>query len=411
MRVLQINKFFWQAAGPERYMLELAEVLRQHDHDLLFFAMEHERNPETDCAKYFVSEIKFRNTSLAYKARNALRVVGKMVYSFESKAKMTELVRDRRPDIAHVHMIGRQISPSILPALKAARVPVVQTLHNHEIVCPASHLYINHRQEVCERCVGGHYYQAVLNKCLQGGVGPSLLASVAQYAHELSGVYVRNVDLFICPSRFLARNVIRGGIPESKVRHLPNFIDLSAYEPLEQPGEYGVFLGRLSHEKGLLTLLKAAKAATNVPIVIVGEGPQGDDLRRYAAEHDLKNVTFAGYRKGEELKDLIRGAAFMILPSECYENCPMVIYEANALAKPTLASSMGGIPEILLDDETGLLFEAGNADDLAEKLRRLYGDVSLRRDMGRRGREHIVALCNGHYDRLMAIYKEALAMA
>jgi len=409
MKVLQVNKFFWQAAGPERYMLELSAVLRQNGHEVLFFAMEHERNLESDCRPFFVSEIKFRNTSLGYKARTAFRTVAKMIYSLESKSKMAALVKAKRPDLAHVHMIGRQISPSILPALRAAGVPVVQTLHNHEIVCPASHLYINHRHEICERCIGGHYYQAAMNRCLQQSLGPSLLASVAHYVHAWTRIYEKNVDMFICPSKFLARNMIRGGLPKERVRTLPNFIDLSAYTVSEDIGEYGVFLGRLSHEKGLLTLLKAARLAPKLPILIVGEGPFRGDLETFSREQAIRNVTFEGYKQGDELRAIIRGAAFVVLPSECYENCPMTIYEANALGRPTIASSIGGIPEILDDGETGLLFRPGDEQDLAEKMLRLHADKACCRRMGRQGRAKIELLCNSHFGNLMAIYEEARA--
>lgn len=409
MRVLQVNKFYWQAAGPERYMLELSAVLRQHGHDVCFFAMQHERNLESDCSPFFVSEIKFRGTSLAYKARTALRTVGKMVYSRESKLKMAALLQAKKPDLAHVHMIGRQISPSVLPALKGFGVPVVQTLHNHEIVCPASHLYINHRHEICERCIGGHYYQATVHRCLQQSLGPSFLASLAHYVHSWTRIYEKNVDMFICPSKFLARNMIRGGLPKERVRVLPNFIDLSAYAPSDDPGEYGVFLGRLSHEKGLLTLLKAAALVPRLPILIVGEGPYRGELERYTREQAIRNVTFAGYKQGEELQAVIRGSAFVVLPSECYENCPMTIYEANALGRPVVASSIGGIPEILDDGETGYLFCPGNEQDLAEKMLRLQGDRASCRHMGRQGRVKIEALCGSHFDDLMAIYDEARA--
>ncbi|MEN6495921.1 MAG: glycosyltransferase family 4 protein [Thermoguttaceae bacterium] len=407
MQVLQVNKFLWENGGPERYMFELADVLQAKGHEVLFFAMQHPRNRPSPHSQFFVSEIQYRNTSAWYKLRTALRTAGKTIYSPESHRKMEHLLSAIRPDIAHLHVISRQISPSILPVLKRFGIPMVQTLHNAELVCPAAHLYIEHKRQVCERCLGGHYYHALFGRCVQGSLAASALMLVAQYAHRRMKVFERHVDLFLAPSRFLLEKLVEGGIPRERLRHLPNFIDVARYPPSDEPGSYGVFLGRLSPEKGLLTLLKAAALAREVPLVIVGEGSQREELQRLVAQNDLRHVTLAGYKRDAELVHLLRQAAFLVLPSECYENSPMVIYEAGALGRPVLASRMGGIPELVDEGETGFLFAPGDATELAERMVRLHRDPRLRRDMGQNGRRKIVALCEGHYDQLMSFYHEA----
>jgi len=407
MRVLQVNKFLWQSGGPERYMAEVAELLEAQGHEVAFFAMQHPRNPPSPLDRHFVSEISYRNTSFWYKLRTAARTVGKTVYSLESKRKIQALLSEYRPDLAHLHVISRQISPSILPVLKRFGVPVVQTVHNAELVCPAAHLYVERRRQVCNRCLDGGYYHAVVDRCVQGSLAASALMAAAQYAHRRTGIFERHIDLFIAPSRFLAEKLAEGGIPSEKIRHLPNFIDLRRFTPVNEMGRYALFLGRLSPEKGLLTLLEAAALAREVPLMIVGEGPQREELQRLAERQDLRHVTFAGYLDGEELLERIRQAAMVVLPSQCYENCPMVIYEAGAVGRPVVASRIGGIPELVEDGQTGFLVESGDAQRLADRMLQLYRAPELCRDMGHEGRRRIEAICAAHPDRLTAIYHEA----
>jgi glycosyltransferase involved in cell wall biosynthesis len=407
MRILQVNRYFWPCAGPERYMLELAALLERQGHSLCFFAMQHRRNLSSECSRFFVSPIEYAGTSGWYKLRTAPRAIGKTLYSWESKRKLRALLAEKRPHLAHLHGISRHISPSILHVLGRLQVPTVQTVHNAEFICPAKHLFIEHRQEICERCLGGGYHHAVLNRCVQNSRAASLLAAAAQYVHRRSRIFENNVDLFIAPSRFLAGKLAAGGIPAGKIRHLPNYLDLDSYAADGQIGRYGLFLGRLSPEKGLTTLLEAAGMAREVSLVIAGEGPLRGALEERIQRQSLHHVTLAGHRQGAQLHDLIRGAAFVVLPSECYENSPMAIYEAGALARPVVASDIGGVPELVCHGDNGLLFPPGNAEQLADSMRRLHADPPRCREMGRRNREHLEIVCRDHYPRLMALYEEA----
>jgi glycosyltransferase involved in cell wall biosynthesis/SAM-dependent methyltransferase len=407
MRVLQINKFLWPSGGPERYMLEAADMLRLDGHDVRFFAMEHPRNLPSDLSRYFVSRIDYRDKSAWYKLKTALKTMGKTIYSLESKRKLQSLLSVYKPDVAHIHMISRQISPSILPVLKRAGVPIVQTVHNMELLCPNAHCFIDHRRESCDRCLNGRYYQAIMRRCVRHSLAASTLSAVAQYAHRGLGIYEKHVDLFICPSKFLARRLSAGGIPEEKIRHLPNCIDLRGYALNYEVGRYGIFMGRLSPEKGVRTLLEAAEQTRDIPLVIVGEGRQERELRQLAAERNINHVAFVGFKDGGELKQLVCQAAFVVLPSECYENSPMVIFEAGASGKPVIASDLGGTCELIRHGETGLLFSPGDSTQLAEQMRLLHRDKAQCKEMGRRNRRNIEQTCEGHCERLMALYAEA----
>lgn len=411
MNILQVNKFFWEHAGPERYMFEVSQVLESHGHTVEFFAMQHERNRPSANADYFVSNIEYRDTSIAYKLRTLGVTVGKTIYSPEAKRKMAALLDAHEYDIAHLHMISHQISPSILSALKQRRVPIVQTLHEYKLICPASHLYIKHRGEVCERCVSGNYINALRFRCLKDSAAASGLAAAAQYLHRWTRIHERNIDVFICPSAFLARKHIEGGVPEGKIRVLQNYLDLRGYEPKFEPGSYAVYMGRLSEEKGLATLINAAAALPELPLRIVGEGEQRPALEALARQNNAHNVTFTGYLSGDELKAVIQNAAFLVLPSEWYENCPMVTYEAYALGKPVIASDIGGTGESIDHGRTGLLFPSGDIAALCAVMAELWQDKARCEAMGRAGREKVEHICGSHYEALLALYDEARALS
>jgi len=407
MNILQVNKFFWQNAGPERYMFDLTQLLKDRGHDVGFFSMRHERNFDSEYEKYFVSNIDYRSDSLSSRLKAGPRAIAKTVYSLESKRKMRELLSNEKVDLAHLHMISHQISPSILHALRESNVPTIQTVHEYKLICPAYHLYIHHKHEICERCVGGRYYNIFRHKCLKNSILASSLAGIAQYIHKAMQIYEANIDIFITPSRFLAGKLAEGGISRKKIRTLRLYIDLRSFRPKYEAGNYAIYFGRISPEKGILTLLKAMKRVSDFQLLVVGEGPQREELERFSAENGMGNVSFLGYKDGDNLRQLVAQAAFVLLPSEWYENSPLVTYEANALGKPVLASNIGGIPENIEPGETGMLVEPGNVDQLADRIQYLAENKSLCSTMGRNGRQKVERTCAGHYDKLMELYEEA----
>ncbi len=411
MNVLQINKFYWHFGGPERVMFETADLLRRHGHHVEFFAMDHPRNLDSDNAEFFVSNIDYRSGWALYNPKNLLRSAGKTIYSLASKKKMRALLAGRNVDVAHVHMIEHQISPSVLHALREFDIPTVHTCHDHKLVCPASHLYIEPRHEVCERCVvSRRYYNVARYRCMRGSLGVSTLAGIAEYLHRWTGIYEKNIDIFIAPSQFLAGRLAAGGIPEKQIRVIPNGINLSEYEPCFEAGGYVVCFSRLSAGKGIPTLIEAAARVPHIPFVLAGEGPMQDELERLAVEKSLKNVRFVGYKAQQELRALVRNAALVVLPSECHENCPMVTLEAYALGKPVVVTRMGGAPENVDDGETGFLVEPKDAAQLAKAIQQLFEDKPRCETMGRRGRTKVERLCADFYDKTLEAYEEARAM-
>lgn len=408
MNILQVNKFLWQSGGPERVMIELSDILRAHNHEVEFFAMDHPKNLPSRNKEYFVRFIDYRNNSIPYILRHTLRAAEQTIYSRESRRKISALLRQRSYDLAHVHMIEHQISPSVLPALREHGVPIVHTCHDHKLVCPESHLYMQSKSEVCERCVDtGAYYNIILGRCMRGSLAVSALAGVAEYIHRWSGIYEKNVNIFIAPSRFLADRLVRGGIPEHKVRVLGNAVDLAQYKPTGAESGFVLYFGRLSVEKGLYTLLKAAARVPGIPFKIAGDGPIADELGRFLLEKGINNVELVGYQAGDQLKQLIDESRLVVLPSECHENCPMVTLEAYAMGKPVVATRVGGTPENIEEGETGHLVEPGNDEQLADGVGRLYHDRDACVAMGRQGRAKVERICAQYYAKTLAIYEEA----
>jgi len=285
---------------------------------------------------------------------------------------------------------------------------VVQTLHDYKLVCPNYMMFVNGR--VCERCADWRYWNACARRCMRGSLSSSALVCLEAYVHRILGSYRRHVRFFIAPSRSMRDRVIAHGIDADRVVHVPHAIDLSGYAVRSGDEGYAVFVGRLSEGKGVMTLLRAAALARDVRLIVVGTGPLSAEAEGYAARKGLANVEFVGYHEGESLKSLVAGAAFVVVPSEWYENAPLAVYEAFALGKPVIGSAVGGIPELVLEGLTGLLYPAGDAEALAARLRELWADRSRAADMGRAARRRVEEEFGSerHYDRIMEIYERAM---
>ena len=407
MKVLMCNKFHWPRGGSETVYFDNIRSLEAHGHKVAHFAMQDERNAPSEWSRYFVRNADYTvNYGAGIKAKLS-RVVeaANVLYSFEAKRKMAALADDFQPDLAHVHNIYHQLSPSIFGPLKKRGIPVVMTLHDYKLVCPNHMLRVD--GATCNRCVGGRFHHCVVRKCVKDSLAQSVLCAVEMYLHVYTGAYARGVDLFISPSEFLRLKMIESGWPAQRIMTLHNALDPANYQPNYEPGDYFLFVGRLDSEKGVMTLLDAAKQVREASVVIVGDGPMQDAMHGFVAEHNLTNVDFRGRLGQPDVSKLYRQCLALVLPSEWWENCPMTILEAFAHGKPALATRMGGIPELIDHEVDGFLCEEGRPDELARLMLHLWNNQSLASEMGKRGRKKLETRFSSdhYYDELIRLYR------
>jgi glycosyltransferase involved in cell wall biosynthesis len=308
---------------------------------------------------------------------------GKIIYSWEARDRIKALIERFLPSVAHAHNVYHHLSPSIFPVLKAAGVPTVMTAHDLKLACPAYKM-LSHNQ-ICERCKGGRIYNVALHKCIKDSTALSGLVFVETAIHRTLGLYRNTLDRIVVPSRFYISKLIEWGWPEEKLVYIPNFAQTDNLEPFEHEGDYFAYVGRLAPEKGIGTLIRAA-AISGQKLIVAGTGPEEQSLRALAAETG-GDVTFAGYVSGERLHRLIGEAKALILPSEWYENAPISILEAYALGVPVIGADIGGIPEMIVPGETGMVARTGDAEDLARVMSEAASlTPQARRKMGRLGR-------------------------
>ena len=415
MRIVQVNKFHFVKGGAERYYLDLSAAQTRRGDVVRHLAMRHPRNLPATGGDAFVQEVDYRGRMGAWQmARMGVRTI----YNREAAGLARRMaLEDEKPAVAHLHNIYHQLSPSVISAFARAGVPMVQTLHDYKLICPAYLLMTG--GEICERCRGGRYFEAARHRCLLEARGASVVAALEAYVHALLRTYVK-VARFLCPSRFMLEKVASFGVPREKLIHLPYFLAIERYAwsptPRPRPGEpmVAVYVGRLSREKGMPTLVEAVASLPpgRLRLDVLGEGPLQAELEDRARRSCPDGrIRFLGYRSGADLFDAVRAASFAVVPSEWYENLPYSVLEPFALGRPVVGARIGGIPELVRDRVTGRLFEPGQAASLAEALAWMAGPDADLAGMGQEARRTIERdhAEDEHLERLRAIYAEAAA--
>jgi glycosyltransferase involved in cell wall biosynthesis len=306
------------------------------------------------------------------------------IYSANAARRIGRLISSNRPQLAHAHNIYHHLSPSVLVELHRKDIPIVMTLHDLKLACPAYKMYT--QGAVCERCMGGALRNVIMNRCIKNSISMSAFVWLESTIHRALNLYMRTVTKFVVPSRFFLNKFAEWGVDTRSFVHIPNFVDVDALDCSDQYGEEFVYFGRLSHEKGIATLIKAASQA-RVRLRIVGTGPEEGGLRQLAAQLGA-DVEFTGYLSGKPLRAAIDSARAVVIPSEWYENAPLSVMEASALARPVIGANIGGIPELIREGETGLGFTSGSVESLAQVLSEVARlPVSALRRLGSAGRE------------------------
>jgi glycosyltransferase involved in cell wall biosynthesis len=398
--LLSVNNYYYRRGGADIIFLEENRLFKDLGWYLVPFSMHHSRNLGTPWSKYFVSEIELGQP---YSFCEKMAKVSKAIFSFEARKKISHVIDIARPDVAHCHNIYHHISPSILSVLKQHGIPTILTLHDLKLACPAYSMLTH--DGICERCKNRRLYNVMTHRCIKGSLSLSGIVMLESALHRLLGSYEKNVDRFVVSSRFYQQKMIEWGCNAHRFVHIPNGIHVAAYKPDFRPGKSFLYFGRLSPEKGLITLINAA-AKAKVSLWIAGTGPLDGALHRIAEEQGAE-VIFLGYLTGEALHNAVRSARATVLPSEWYENAPMSILETYAMGKPVIGAAIGGIPELVRESETGITFKSGSVESLADALERFkeMPDTHLA-EMGRCGRAWVESdyTAERYCDRLLELY-------
>jgi glycosyltransferase involved in cell wall biosynthesis len=382
VKILLANKFFFRNGGSEAVLFQERDYLRDTGVEVVDFSMQDQRNIDSPFASFFVDNQSYEGSATGRRA-SQLRAAIKLIHSTEAVDKIGALIDHTRPDLVHCHNVYHQLTPSIIGAAKRRGLPVVLTLHDYKPVCP---VYLRLRDgKVCSECIDRGPSRVVVNRCADNSLGKSLLLYAEAVVQRVLRSY-EQVDAVIAPSRFMRDSVAPRRFRTDRVTVIPNGVDVAHTQVSDRDDNYVLYMGRLSPEKGIETLLEAhAAVAEEVDLLVAGTGPMEAGLRRR-----YPKARFVGHLSGEALQDAIRGSSVVVAPSSCYENCPMSVLEAMAFGKPVLGSDIGGIPELIVSGETGFLFPPNDPVALRSQLLRMMEQPALRMALGAAGRKRAV---------------------
>ncbi|MCD8257880.1 MAG: glycosyltransferase, partial [Bacteroides uniformis] len=359
MKILLANKFYYRRGGDCVCTINLEELLKSHGHEVAIFAMQHPDTLPTPWSWYFPSEVKFKPGPGMIEA--FLRPFG----TREVKNKFNALLDDFQPDVVHLNNIHSQLSPLIAELAHQRGIKVVWTLHDYKLLCPRYDC-LRDGKKACEECFTNKH-KVLEYKCMKGSAVASLLAYKEAMKWNRERIE-KCTDIYLCPSRFMANKMTEGGFSHDKIHKLCNFIDVEKCRKDSYSKEdYYCFIGRLSHEKGIKTLIEAANSLP-YKLVIIGGGPLEEEAKAQAGN----KVEFVGFKQWEQIKEIVGKARFSVIPSEWYENNPLSVIEAQCLGTPVLGARIGGIPELIEEGVSGMTFESHNVKDLKEKIESMF---------------------------------------
>lgn len=387
MRILLAHNRYRHAGGEDEVFEAERQLLLARGHDVVTY----ERHND-----------EIREQGLV----GALRVAGRTIWASDSRRDLRGMLRSERPEVAHFINTFPLISPAAYHACRAANVPVVQAVGNYRLVCPSALLRRDGRP--CEDCVGRKVaWPGVIHACYRDSALASAAVAAMLSVHHAVGTFRDLVDVYLVPTAFLGAKLVEGGFPEDRIVVRPNFV--SDPGPRTSTGRHALFVGRLSEEKGIETLLRAFARLPDVPLRIVGDGPLADRVRAAIAGGELPSGEFLGWRPRHEVLALMKDARMLVFPSECYEGLPMTVVEAFACGVPIVASRLGAMQEVVEHERTGLLFAPGDVEALAAAASRLRATPSDAERMGAAARAHYEArFAEGPaYDALLRVYQQA----
>lgn len=389
MKILLVHNTYQEAGGEDIAFEEERQLLEHHGHRTIAYVRSNDEMEQ-------------------YSVFQRIRLLKRIISAEDSKKEICEILRAEKPDLVHVHNTFLMVSPSVYEACREAAVPVLQTLHNYRLLCPAASLYRD--GHVCEECCQRGLWRSVLHGCYRDSRATTAAVALMLQVHRQRRTWQESVSGYLALTQFTRQKFIEGGLPGEKIYVKPHFVHPDPGER-STPGNSALFAARLSEEKGISTLLRAwERLRSSIPLVIVGDGPMRQQLEAEAAEKSLRHVTFRGRLSVSETRAAIKQAAFLIVPSGCYETFSMNIVEAYACGTPVLCSRLGAMQENVADHRTGLHFTPGDVEDLVQKVEWAWTHPAELAAMGREARREYETRYTPerNYSLLMEIYQRTV---
>lgn len=388
MKVLVCHNYYQKTSGEDLVIADDLRILRKN---------------AVECIEYSRNNKEIEEYSLYQRSMFPL----KTIFSFRTDREIEKIVNEHRPDVAFVQNVLPLISPSVYYVLSRLRIPIVQLVYNYRLICPNAILFTHGK--ICERCVGGNFFHAVRFKCyresyLLSSIYAMTLAS-ARHIGKISGL----ISAYVTPDQFLKDKLVQGNFPAERIFSILNPFDVDQYVPHYGHTGYFVYCGRVVREKGIFTLLKAMAHLPSTRLLVVGGGEADQEAREFVDREKLLNVQFMGPKYGTELVSILNDALAVVVPTEWYDNSPLIVHQAFSLGKPAIASDIDGIPEIVSHNEDGLLFQPGSVSELTERMKALEGQPELHLRLAHNARRKAESQFTAakRFDRLMEVIRFA----
>lgn len=408
MKILTINNLHKMVGGAERYYFDLNTLLQKKGHQVASFSMLDKDNVKSKWSKYFVSNVDHRRGGFI----EIFRKIPRIFYSVEAKLKIKKLLNDFKPDIVHLNNIYYCISPSILSEITKRNIPIVQTVHDFELISPNVILY--HDGKVCEAFKGRNFWKVLKHRCVDNSYIGTFLMLVINFVQNFNDHYNKSIDAFISPSVFMKNKLVEYKFDKNKLFHINNFLLKNNYKKINKKDEkYILYFGRLNEAKGIYKIVKLAKLLPQIKIKLAGKFDVKNvetDVLQKINDNNIQNIEFLGFKNQTELQKIIRNSRCVIAPSQWHENQSYSILEALSLGIPIVATKMGGNPEIVQDGVNGLLFDRNDINDFAKKVLLFWNNEKLANKMGESARKYIEQNHGpeDYYKKLILLYKSLL---
>ncbi len=386
MNILIVNWSWYPSGGDWTYINTIKKIYEENGHKVIPFSVRNANNESTEYEKYFLDALDYKVLNKNKSLSNSISVIFRSVYSFEAKKKLKKLLRENKVDIAQFISINNYQTPSIIPILKKNKIPIIWRLVDYKLICPNTTFLSG--GSICEACKIGKYYNCIIKKCKKNSILASIIAAAESYFYKYYDVY-NLVDLFSFQSAFTRDKYVEFGFDYNKTFIMKNPVEYVHLTPDYRNTNFVLYFGRIEKYKGIYTLLNAMNDLPEIELRIIGDGPELFECKKLTDDLSLTNIKFLGSLWSKELEKHLLMCNFVVVPSEWYEPNPYSILQSFAAGKAVIGSRIGGIKDLIIDNENGLFFEAGDVVSLSTKIRSLFFDKAKTLEFGMNARKTI----------------------